>query len=273
LIARAIHYNSSRADQPFVGVNCAALPETLIESELFGHEKGSFTGAVAQHTGRFELANQGTLFLDEIGSITPAAQAKLLRVLQDRTFERVGGTRKIQVDVRLITATNEDLEGKVKSGQFREDLYYRIQVFPIQLPALRDRKDDIPLLIDHYLRIYCKDNQFGLKKVSPDALQQLTSYRWNGNVRELENMVQTLVLTSDGDAIEIRDLPSYVLAESPSKDSTSTDGLPLDEAVDRFEKLKVMDALQKTGGVKAEAARLLGIDKNRMKYLCRKHDL
>ncbi len=173
LIARAIHYNSKRKDQPFVSVNCAALPETLVETELFGHERGAFTGAVALHTGRFELAHQGTLFLDEIGSISPMVQAKLLRVLQEKTFERVGGTKKISTDVRLITATNEKLEEKVSRGEFREDLYYRIHVFPVHVPPLRERKEDIPLLLYHFLRTFCKENQIPLKKFHPAALEAL----------------------------------------------------------------------------------------------------
>jgi DNA-binding NtrC family response regulator len=272
LIARAIHYNSRRGEHPFVGVNCAAMPETLVESELFGHERGAFTGAVATHLGRFEAAHQGTLFLDEIGAISPAVQAKLLRVLQDQTFERVGGTKQIRTDVRLITATNEDLEQKVKQGSFREDLYYRINVFPIQVPALRERKDDVPLLLDYFLRIYSERHGIALKRLTQQALEALSSYSWKGNVRELENLVQTLMLMSDGETIGLNELPSYISAHAAAtiSDSSLPPHMNLEEAVERYQRDLIQNAINKADGVKSKAAEILGIDKNQMKYLCRK---
>lgn len=276
LIARALHYNSPRRDQAFVSINCAALPETLVESELFGHERGSFTGAISTHVGKFEQANHGTLFLDEIGAISMNIQAKLLRVLEDRRVERVGGSHPIQAEVRLITATNEDLEKKVGSGEFREDLYYRVKVFPIFVSPLRERTEDIPLLLDHFLRIFCNEHHVPLKKFDPPALDALTNYVWKGNVRELENLVQTLVLLCDVETIGVRELPSYVIGSgSPSgrPAEVSMNGLRFDQAVERFESELIRSALDQAGGVKIKAASLLGIDKNRMKYLCRKYKL
>lgn len=277
LIARAIHYNSKRSQQPFISVNCAALPETLIETELFGHEKGAFTGAVSSHAGRFELADGGTLFLDEIGSISLPVQAKLLRVLEEHCFQRIGGTRKIASDVRLVTATNEDLEKKVSKEEFREDLYYRINVFPVQVPPLRERSEDIPILLDHFLRIFCSENNISLKRFDASAIATLTSYIWKGNVREVENLVQTLVLMTDSDTIELRDLPSYISASThptspavPTPQVPST-GIELDKAVEQFEYELIRKALETAGGVKTRAADLLKIDRNRMKYLCRKY--
>jgi DNA-binding NtrC family response regulator len=275
LIARAIHYNSRRHDKPFVSVNCAALPETLVETELFGHERGAFTGAVAAHTGRFELAHEGTLFLDEIGSVSPMIQAKLLRVLQEKTFERVGGTKKITTDARLITATNENLEQKVSRGEFREDLYYRIHVFPVEVPPLRDRKEDIPLLLYHFLRNFCRENQIPLKKFHPAALEELMSYSWKGNVRELENLVQTLILTSDEEIIGLQHLPAsvrgYQSASLSLLGGIPDGGISLDESVEQFERELIRTALDKAKGVKSKAAEMLALDKNRMKYLCRKY--
>jgi DNA-binding NtrC family response regulator len=278
LIARAIHYNSKRSHQPFISVNCAALPETLVETELFGHEKGAFTGAVSSHTGRFELADGGTLFLDEIGPISLPVQAKLLRVLEERCFQRVGGTRKIASDVRLVTATNEDLEKKVEKEEFREDLYYRINVFPVQVPPLRERSEDIPLLLDHFLRIFCNENNVQLKRFEPAALTALSSYAWKGNVRELENLVQTLVLMTDNESVAINDLPPYITglaatASSSLPRASSSNGIELDKAVEQFEYEMIRNALQTAKGVKARAADLLKIDRNRMKYLCRKYKL
>jgi DNA-binding NtrC family response regulator len=275
LIARAIHYNSKRKEQPFVSVNCAALPETLVETELFGHERGAFTGAVATHTGRFELAHEGTLFLDEIGAVSPMVQSKLLRVIQEKTFERVGGTKKISTDVRLITATNENLEEKVARGEFREDLYYRIHVFPVKIPPLRERKEDIPLLLYHFLRNFCDENHIPQKKFHPAALEALMNHSWKGNVRELENLVQTLVLMSDEQMIGLQHLPpsvrGYQSASLPLLGGIPEGGISLDEAVEQFERELLRAALDKTKGVKSKAAESLRIDKNRMKYLCRKY--
>ena len=275
LIARAIHYNSRRKEHPFVSVNCAALPETLVETELFGHERGAFTGAVAAHTGRFELAHEGTLFLDEIGTVSQLIQAKLLRILQERQFERVGGTKKISTDVRLITATNENLEEKVSRGEFREDLYYRIHVFPINVPPLRERKEDIPLLLYHFLRLFCRENGIPQKTFHPAALEALMNCSWKGNVRELENLVQTLILMSDEEMIGLQHLPTsvrgYHSSFLPLLGGIPETGISLDRAVEQFERELLRTALDKVKGVKTKAAEMLGIDKNRMKYLCRKY--
>jgi Nif-specific regulatory protein len=219
LIARAIHYSSPRAAKPFIAVSCAALPETLLESELFGYEKGAFTGAVGQKAGRFELAHQGTLFLDEIPEISPAMQVKLLRVLQEREFERVGGTKTIRVDVRLIAATNRDLEQLVAEGHFRPDLYYRLQVIQIFLPPLRERTEDIPLLVQHFIEKYNKENGKSVKGVSNETMDILMKYHWPGNVRELENVIERGVVLADTDAELITPdlLPSGLVAAVSSK--------------------------------------------------------
>jgi len=203
LIARALHFNSQRASRPFVAVSCAALTETLLESELFGHEKGAFTGALTQKPGRFELANHGTLFLDEIAEITPAIQVKLLRVLQEREFERVGGTRPIRVDVRVVAATNKNLEEAVKKGEFRDDLYYRLQVIQIVVPPLRERPEDIPALAEHFLAKYCRENGRRLRRIAPEAMDRLLNYKYPGNVRELENIIERAVVFADRDAEEV----------------------------------------------------------------------
>src|SRR3989475_6680569 len=208
LVARAIHARSARREQPFVEVNCAAIPEELIESELFGHEKGAFTGAVTRRRGRFELAHGGTLFLDEIGDMTLKTQAKVLRALEEQAFERVGGKDTIKVDVRVIAASNQDLPGKIKEGRFREDLYYRLSVIPIEVPPLRARKEDIPLLVDHFLAVFCAENGRGPRTVSGDALVYFLAYDWPGNVRELRNMVERLVIMSPRDGIRPDDLPA-----------------------------------------------------------------
>ena len=211
LIARAIHFNSPRRDKRFVSVNCSALPETLLESELFGHERGAFTGAVTQRKGRFELAHGGTLFLDEVSDMSPALQVKLLRVLQEMKFERVGGTATLEVDARLVTASNRDLRQEVEAGRFREDLYYRLKVVHIIVPPLRERRDDIPLLVHHFLDKAAEANGMPLKGVSQDALRYLYQYEWIGNVRELENVIERAVIFCDGDEIRPQDLPEEVL--------------------------------------------------------------
>ncbi len=277
LVARAIHGTSDRKKGPFIPVQCSALPEHLIESELFGHEKGAFTGAVCAHQGRFEQADGGTLFLDEIGTLSPALQAKLLRVLERKEFVRLGGKQTTRVDVRLISATNEDLEGRIRAGGFREDLYYRVNVFPIHIPPLRERREDIPLLFDHFLTLLCAARGIPLKSVSADALNLLVQYPWKGNVRELENVAQNLVLRTDGERISASDLPRNLLelsAEDVSRlDQPSAGPISLPREVERFESQLLQRALARADGVKAEAARFLGIDKNQMMYLCRKHHL
>jgi two-component system NtrC family response regulator len=207
LIARAIHFNSPRRDKPFISVNCSALSETLLESELFGHERGAFTGAVTQRKGRFELAHGGTLFLDEVGDMSPALQVKLLRVLQEMKFERVGGTKTLQVDARLVTASNRELEREVELGRFREDLYYRLKVVHIKVPPLRERRDDIPLLVHHFLEKAATANAIPVKSVNHEALKYLYQYDWTGNVRELENVIERAVILCDGDDVRPQDLP------------------------------------------------------------------
>lgn len=277
LVARALHTQSPRRNRAFVSVNCAALPEGLMEAELFGYEKGAFTGAVSTKEGRVELAHHGTLFLDEIATLTPPLQSKLLRVLEDRSLTRLGGKKPIRVDFRLISATNEDLEEMVREGRFREDLYYRIHVVPIFVPALRERVEDIPVLTEYFVSVYCAANSFSPKRIADDAMQALKRYPWPGNVRELENAVQRLVIMTDGDDIALKDLPADI-GQAGGRDSKSRFRLPaggihLDKEMETFEKRWVVEALEQTRQVKAEAARLLGVDRNRLNYLCRKYDL
>ncbi|MGA7524289.1 MAG: sigma-54 dependent transcriptional regulator [Acidobacteriaceae bacterium] len=275
LAARAIVSLSPRRDGPFIGVNCAALPETLMESELFGHEKGSFTGAHAARPGQVELAAAGTLFLDEIGALGLALQSKLLRVLQDHAVQRIGGKQPRKIDFRLITATNDNLEEMVKKGHFREDLYYRICVIPIPLPPLREREGDIPLLLDHYMRIHCMAAGLTLKRFSPEAMQVLETSSWPGNVRELENLTQRLALMVDGDLIEVQHLPEKVLiAATASHDRilVPSEGVDLDDELIRIE-LAYLEAAIRRAGSKRAAAALLRIPVQKMKYLCRKHGL
>ncbi|HSE40767.1 MAG TPA: sigma-54 dependent transcriptional regulator, partial [Acidobacteriota bacterium] len=262
-----------RSRGPFISVNCAAIPETLVESELFGHEKGAYTGATSAHAGKFEAANGGSLFMDEIGAVPLATQSKLLRVLQERKFERLGGNRLIDSDVRLISATNEDLEVKIRKGEFREDLFFRINVFPIQVPPLRERAEDIPLLLDYFLRMYSKERSNAPKRFDAAAMDTLTSYPWKGNVRELENLVQTLLLTTDSEVIHKDDLPSYVSCANTTFPVITEENLPLDRSVENYERELIRIAIERAGGVKARAAEILGIDRNRMKYLTRKYNL
>jgi Nif-specific regulatory protein len=270
LVAHAIHYNSPRSSKPFVKVNCAALPESLIESELFGHEKGAFTGAVARKRGRFELAEGGTLFLDEIGDLSPAMQVKLLRALQEREFERVGGTETIKVNVRLITATNVDLEQAVSDGRFRSDLYYRLNVFSIYLPPLRERKTDILLLADHFLDKYGRQNGKRIKRISTPAIDMLMSYHWPGNVRELENVVERATLVCEGNVIHGYQLPPTLQTAEGSGTVTK---MSLDQAVNAFEKDLIQDALKTTRGNRARAARLLDTTERILGYKVKKYEI
>jgi DNA-binding NtrC family response regulator len=278
LVARALHDLNPQRDRPFISVNCAALPETLMEAELFGYEKGAFTGAVSAKEGRIELAHRGTLFLDEIGLLSPALQAKLLRVLEEHTLVRLGGKKPIKVDFRLLTATNEDLEQAVREGRFREDLYYRIHVVPMFVPPLRERTDDIPLLADYFLGVYCAKNRIPLKHVSDEVLLAMKRYPWPGNVRELENVVQRLVVMTDDEVIGLKSLPPD-LAEAAASARTSKrfnvppGGIKLKDEVAAYERRWLEAALGQAKGVKAEAARMLGLNKDTMKYLCRKYDL
>jgi len=261
LIANAIHYNSPRARKNYVKVNCAALPEGVIESELFGHEEGAFTGAIKTRKGRFELANGGTLFLDEIGELSPLLQVKLLRVLQEREIERVGGSETIPIDVRIIAATNRKLEDEVASGKFREDLFYRLNVFPVHLPPLRERRGDIMLLADHFVEKYSSKNRKVVKRISSSAIDLLSIYHWPGNVRELENCIERAVLLSTDEVIHGYHLPPSL----QSAESTDT-GLhtTLPEALDNLEAELIREALKSARGNRAEAARHLGISERIM---------
>lgn len=274
LIARAIHFSSSRKDQPFVSVNCMALSPGVLESELFGHEKGSFTGAVASRRGRFELADGGTLFLDEIGELTPELQVKLLRVLQERKFERVGGTQEIEVDIRIVAATNVDLAEAVKEGSFREDLYYRLNVVRIDVPPLRERREDIPLLAAHFLQKYCEENNSSVQAFTPDALNYLTGYEWPGNVRQLQNVIERCVVLSSGENIDVDDLPAEVCDEE-SQFKSAVDLLPaelnLSDTLAKIEAALVRRALARNDFVKVKAAESLGISKSLFQYKLKKY--
>lgn len=276
LVARAIVSLGPRAEKPFISINCAALPENLIETELFGHEKGAFTDAKSARAGHIELAHTGTLFLDEIATLGLALQSKLLRVLEDRAVTRIGGKTAKKIDFRLLAATHEDLEQMVEAGRFREDLYYRINVVPIAVPPLRERKSDLPLLVDHFLHIYCRENRKALKQVEPEVLAVMEDYEWPGNVRELENVIQRLVLMNDTPMITVKDLPQQLLVASNASQEAiliPEEGVDFDAEMERIERAYLMAALNRSGGKKSAAASLLGIDPQRMKYLCRKRNL
>jgi DNA-binding NtrC family response regulator len=276
LIASAIMQSSDRAGQPYICLNCSALPESLIESELFGYEKGAFTGADTARAGLIESAQNGTLFLDEITTLNPGLQSKLLRVLQERTVQRVGGRASKKIDFRLICATNDDLEDLVRKGRFREDLYYRINVVPIMVPPLRDRDGDVALLADHFLRNYCAASKKPLKTVQPEVLEILEEYPWPGNVRELENLVQRLVVMVSGPNITAEHLPQNLILHSASGQEAiliPEEGVNFDTEMERIEIAYLTAALRRTGGKKSAAAALMQIDPQRMKYLCRKHGL
>ncbi|MDH3347923.1 MAG: nif-specific transcriptional activator NifA [Desulfobulbaceae bacterium] len=290
LVARAIHMASPRLERPFIKVNCAALPEALLESELLGHEKGAFTGANALKKGRFELADQGTLFLDEVGELPLPLQAKLLRVLQEEQFERLGGTRTLKVDVRIIAATNRSLEEEVRKGTFRSDLYYRLNVVPVHLPPLRDRREDIPLLLDHFLQSSNTENKREVS-LSRETLQFLVNYDWQGNVRELRNLIERLVIMTDRDMVRVSDLPSFMLAEPevivkhevqsesfapPQVEQLATSGyarLLQGESLEDIERRQVEEALSRHGWVQARAARELGLTQRQIGYRIKKFGL
>ncbi|MBP2673418.1 MAG: two component, sigma54 specific, transcriptional regulator, Fis family [Deltaproteobacteria bacterium] len=279
LVAKTIHYNSSRAENPFVPINCGAIPRDLLESELFGHEKGAFTGAVGARVGRFELANFGTIFLDEIAELPFSLQVKLLRVVQEREFERIGGTRTIKVNVRILAATNRELEKAVAAGAFREDLYYRLNVIPLHIPALRERDDDIMLLFDHFMGEFCKKRRRSPLKVSPEARAVLVGYRWPGNVRELENAVERMVILNDSGIVSVDDLPEHIRASSGGHGATlpapaaplqavlpvpapwTPSGINLNAVLGDLERALILQALEKAGGVKNKAALLLGLNR------------
>jgi len=276
LVANAIVQCSDRAGEPFVALNCSAVPETLMESELFGYERGAFTGADSAKPGLIEEANGGTVFLDEITTLNFSLQSKLLRVLQERTVQRLGGRGAKKIDFRLITATNDDLEDCVRKGRFREDLYFRINVVPIFVPPLREREGDVALLVDHFLRVYCAAAKKPVKTLKPDVLEILEDYGWPGNVRELENIVQRLVVMNDSSTITAEHLPQNLLYSSTASQEAiliPEKGVDFDAEMQRIEVAYLNAALRRTGGKKTAAAALLQLDPQRMKYLCRKHRL
>jgi Nif-specific regulatory protein len=270
LVARAIHRNSPRVQKPFVAINCAALTETLLESELFGHEKGAFTGALQQKKGKLEVADGGTVFLDEMGELAPALQAKLLRVLQEREFERVGGTRSVRIDVRVIAATNRDLTESVKTGAFRQDLYYRLNVVSIEMPPLRERRDDIPLLASYFAARAGERSKRHVLGVSPEARACLVNYEWPGNVRELENAIERAVVLGSSDFILPEDLPEAVLETVQPAGVTIAQ---YHEAVSEAKRQVILRAVEQAGGNYTEAAKLLGVHPNYLHRLIRNMNL
>lgn len=269
LIARAVHFASDRKNAPFISVNCAALNENLLESELFGHEKGAFTGAEKQRRGRFELADGGTLFLDEIGDISPATQVRLLRVLQEQTFERVGGSETLRVDVRVIAATHKNLESAIAEGKFREDLFYRLNVVAVDIPPLRERRDDIQILLDHFLRRFAGEYKRKHLAFSKEAWELLVRYDYPGNVRELENIVQRSVILSRGEIIAVEDLPA-ALRTAPREPLRETDSGSFDEQVEKLEQQLIFDALRISGNNQSKAAEKIGISERTLRYKLKK---
>lgn len=274
LVAKAIHFNSPRRDKPFVAVSCAALTETLLESEIFGHERGAFTGATAMKKGRFEMADTGTLFLDEVGEVPPSVQVKLLRVIEEMSFERVGGTRTIDVDVRLIAATNKELRAEVDLRRFREDLYFRLNVVNIALPSVRERSEDIPLLATYYANKFARESGKGEMRFSPDAMRFLCDHRWPGNVRELEHAIERAVLFSQADEITIDDLPKDLISFSDLEIPIDWQRLAsLPDTLDAIEKRLIQKALSFSNNIQARAADLLGIPRANLQYRLKKHNL
>lgn len=277
LIARAIHYDSGRSDKPLVIINCGAIPEALLESELYGHEKGSYTGAHKSRIGRFELANGGTIFLDEIGEMSPSLQVKLLRVLQDQRFERVGGTKTVHVDVRIIAATNKNLTAAINDGTFREDLYYRLNVIPIKVPPLMQRRSDIPLLINHFLKKFQKGQKQTITGFSTDANDALMEYNWPGNIRELENVVKRITILGENEIADFTDLPEHIQQFSFSAQNDDgfifEEGLSLDKAVKNYERKLILGAMEKSDGVKTKAAKLLKIKRTTLVEKIKKQNL
>ena len=277
LVARAAHNYSHRKDHPFVAINCSAIPEGLFESELFGHIKGAFTGAIAHKEGVFEAANGGTIFLDEIGDVPQSLQVKLLRILEEKSFKRVGGTQEIKVDVRIIAATNRDLKKAVAEGNFREDLFYRLDVIPIEMPALRERKEDIPLLVGHFLSKYSRLVGREVKGVSPEAMQRMSNHPWKGNIRELENFIERAVTLGSGSILELKTIEECLQRGVPYKAPLSTDipadGINMDGILMEIEKGFLLKALDMTKGVKKDAADLLGLDLRSFRYRLDKYNL
>jgi len=278
LAAKAIHYNSSRKDKPFVTLNCGAIPESLIESELFGHMKGAFTDAIITKKGLFEMADEGSIFLDEISELPLLMQVKLLRVLQDKEFKRVGGTDDIRVDVRIISATNKDLEEAVKEKRFREDLFYRLNVIQMKMPPLRDRKEDIPILAAHFLKKYSEELNKNILKISPDALNMLLNYEYPGNVRELQNIIERAVALGNGNELTPQHLSSYLDEQIQSKRGAidldiPPDGIDLEKVIEEIERALLLKALDRTKGIKKKAAELLRINFRSMRYRLEKYGL
>lgn len=267
LVARALHFNSSREEKPFIHVNCAAFPETLLENELFGHVKGAFTDAVANKPGKFELANGGTIFLDEIVELSPMLQVKLLRVLQEKEFERVGGVKTIKIDVRVIAATNRDVKKALENGSLREDLYYRLNVVSIKMPPLREHKEDVPLLVEYFLQKFNQESGKNIKEVSPEAMDMLMSYDWPGNGREVENVIERAIILSSEDTLLPQSLPLQV-EEEPEKMGVYLP--PEGIALEKVEKSLIMEALKRARGNQSRAAKLLDISRNTLRYRLRK---
>jgi DNA-binding NtrC family response regulator len=268
LVANAIHDASPRAGGPFLAVNCASLPETLLEAELFGHEKGAFTGAVSRRLGRFELAHKGTIFLDEIGDMPGSVQVKLLRTLESRKIQRLGSGADIAVDIRILAATNRDLEKRIKEGGFREDLFYRLNVIPISIPPLRERREDILLLTEHFIEKYSRKNNKAVRGITPDAKDLLLNYSWPGNVRELENLIERAIVLTPGDVIDIKDLDPFIFTRAQSA-GTGFDDLNLEH----LEKLAIIEALKRTDGSLSKAADMLGIHRNSIRLKINKYDI
>lgn len=273
VLAKGIHFLSSRRDAPFVAVNVPALTETLLESELFGHEKGAFTGADKTKKGRFEIAHGGTIFLDEVGDIPQSIQVKLLRVLQEHQFERVGGTEKIEVDVRIIAATNKNLEQKIKDGTFREDLYYRLNVVSIKIPPLRERKEDILPMIESFIEKYCIENKKNKLEISKEAADALMKYNYPGNVRELENIIERAVVLTRGEVITLNDLPMNVKGFKEEKTLAALNEGTLTEQVEALEKQLIFDALQQSGGNQTKAGKILGLTERNLRYKLKKYNI
>ncbi|HZP02700.1 MAG TPA: sigma-54 dependent transcriptional regulator [Terriglobia bacterium] len=276
MIARAIHQHSRRAAGPFIKINCTAIPENLLESELFGYEKGAFTGAVTSKPGKFELADKGTIFLDEIGDVPATIQVKLLRVLQEREFERLGGTKTLKVDVRVIAATNQDLRAALEQGTFREDLYYRLNVVPIDIPPLREHKEDIPYLVDHFIDRFARDSGKTIKGITPAAMKMLMDFHWPGNVRELENIIERAVTLAGGEVLDVSDIRLDLVRSKPAGSSLLPAGRAATETgvpfpapgttLEQFEEEIIREALRRSNGNKSQAARLLGLSRNAFRY-------
>ena len=277
LIARAIHRASGRSDKPFIQINCGATPEGLLESEFFGYRRGAFTGAVTDKVGKFEMAKGGTIFLDEIGDMSADLQVKVLRVLEEGEFERVGGHKTIKTDARIVAATHRDLEEEVQKGNFREDLFYRLFVIPIMLPTLKERKNDIPYLVEYFLEQFTQKKNSSVTKLSDEAMEIIVNYSWPGNVRELRNLIERLVVLNEGNTILPRDLPEKMQIEigrtPPPKAEVSTDGISFNTAVSEFEKALIVSALEKSNWVKNRAAKLLKIKRTTLVEKIKRYNL